>query len=84
MTISRRDLLMGGAGLAAGAMALPMLSTKEAIAQAVAKFEPEAGASLRLLRWSPFVKGEEDAWIANTKKFTEATGIEVRIDKESW
>ena len=84
MTISRRDLLMGGAGLAAGAMALPMLSTKEAIAQAVAKFQPETGASLRLLRWSPFVKGEEDAWIANTKKFTEATGIDVRIDKESW
>lgn len=84
MTISRRDLLMTGAGLA-GAAALPGL-TVPAFAQGAAmpEFKPEPGASLRMLRWSPFVKGEEDAWIANTKKFTEATGIEVRIDKESW
>ncbi|MDI4655094.1 ABC transporter substrate-binding protein [Xanthobacter autotrophicus] len=84
MTLSRRDVLMGGAGLAAGSMALPFLGGTPALGQSMPKFEPEPGASLRLLRWSPFVKGEEDAWIANTKKFTEATGIEVRIDKESW
>ena len=42
------------------------------------------GASLRVLRWSPFVKGDEEQWLANTKKFTEATGVEVRVDKESW
>ena len=29
-------------------------------------------------------KGDEDAWLANTKKFTDATGVEVRVDKESW
>ncbi len=23
-------------------------------------------------------------WLANTKKFTEATGVQVRVDKESW
>ena len=88
MTLSRRDVLLGGAGLAAGSMALPfaggILGATQAFGQSVPKFEPEPGASLRLLRWSPFVKGEEDAWVANTKKFTEATGIEVRIDKESW
>ncbi|BAF90207.1 MULTISPECIES: ABC transporter substrate-binding protein [Azorhizobium] len=83
MTISRRDVLMGGAGLA-GAAAMTGLSGTPSFAQALPKFEPEKGASLRVLRWSPFVKAEEDAWIANTKKFTEATGIEVRIDKESW
>jgi multiple sugar transport system substrate-binding protein len=82
MTISRRDVLLGGAGLAAGSLASPFLGSVPAFAQ-VPKIEPEPGASLRLLRWAPFVKGEEDAWIANTKKFTEATGIEVRIDKES-
>lgn len=84
MTLSRRDLLMGGAGLA-GAAALPGFSAP-AFAQGAAmpEFKPEPGASLRVLRWSPFVKAEEDAWLANTKKFTEATGIEVRIDKESW
>ncbi|MFG1421851.1 ABC transporter substrate-binding protein [Roseixanthobacter liquoris] len=85
MTISRRNLLLGGAGLA-GAAALPGLGAMPAFAQGAAmpQFKPEPGASLRVLRWSPFVKGEEDAWLANTKKFTEATGIEVRIDKESW
>ncbi|PMX56120.1 ABC transporter substrate-binding protein, partial [Pseudomonas sp. FW305-33] len=42
------------------------------------------GAKLRLLRWVPFVPAEEAAWLANTKKFSDATGVEVRIDKESW
>lgn len=82
MTISRRDLLAGTAGLT-GALAFggaPNL----AFAQAEPKFTPEKGASLRVLRWAPFVKGDEDAWIANTKKFTEMTGVEVKIDKESW
>ena len=39
---------------------------------------------MRLLRWSPFVQGDEDAWLALTKKFTDATGVQVRVDKESW
>ncbi|CAH1663625.1 Carbohydrate ABC transporter substrate-binding protein (CUT1 family) [Hyphomicrobiales bacterium] len=82
MTISRRDLMIAGGGLAASAAGLPLLGT-QSFAQS-STYEPEKGASLRVLRWSPFVKGEEDAWLANTKKFTEATGVEVRIDKESW
>ncbi|MBB4019724.1 multiple sugar transport system substrate-binding protein [Chelatococcus caeni] len=84
MTVSRRDLLLGSAGLAAGAAGMSMLGSVPARAQSAMKFTPEQGASLRVLRWSPFVKGDEDAWLANTKKFTEATGVEVRIDKESW
>ena len=83
MDFSRRNVLMGGAGLA-GAAALQGLGTVPSFAQDMPKFTPEPGASLRVLRWSPFVKAEEEAWLANTKKFTEATGIEVRIDKESW
>ena len=84
MTFSRRDILLGGAGLTAGAL-MPGLRGGPALAQAsVPTFKPEPGATLRMLRWSPFVKGDEDQWIANTKKFTEATGVEVRIDKESW
>ena len=82
MTISRRDMLLGTAGLAAAGAAGGLVTP--AFAQAAPKYTPEKGASLRLLRWSPFVKGDEDAWIANTKKFTEKTGVEVRIDKESW
>ena len=79
MTFNRRDLL--ATGLAAGT--LPLLGATPSFGQGTT-FKPEQGASLRMLRWAPFVKGDEDQWIANTKKFTEATGVEVRIDKESW
>jgi multiple sugar transport system substrate-binding protein len=84
MTISRRDVLLGSAGLAAGAAAGDLLDPRSAFAQSMPTYQPEPGASLRLLRWSPFVKGDEEQWIANSKKFTEKTGVEVRIDKESW
>ena len=78
--INRRDLLAGAAGLAAGtALGMP-----RAFAQGAPTYTPEDGASLRLLRWVPFVKGEEEAWNANTKAFTDATGVEVRIDQEGW
>ncbi len=30
------------------------------------------------------MKGDEESWLANTKKFSDATGVAVRIDKESW
>ncbi|MCA1491248.1 ABC transporter substrate-binding protein [Sinorhizobium alkalisoli] len=82
MPIKRRDFLAGSAALA-GMAGLP-LSPRPSFAQAEPTYTPEEGASLRLLRWTPFVQGDEDAWLANTKKFTETTGVEVRIDKESW
>jgi len=79
MSLSRRNLLIGGTGLAAG-----MSLLGKAAAQSSLTFTPEKGAELRVLRWSPFVKTEEDQWLANTKKFTDKTGVAVRIDKESW
>jgi len=63
MKINRRDLLAASAGLA-GAAGLGLTGGQPAFAQEPA-YTPEAGASLRLLRWSPFVKGDEDAWLAN-------------------
>jgi multiple sugar transport system substrate-binding protein len=86
MTISRRDLLRTtAAGVAAGAVGSKLLLPGSALAQAPElKFEPEQGASLRVLRWSKFVQGDEDLWMANTAKFTETTGVQVRIDNESW
>jgi multiple sugar transport system substrate-binding protein len=83
MTISRRDLLLTGAGLAAGATAAQLVGSRPAAA-ADLKFEPESGASLRVLRWKRFVQGDEDQWLANTKKFTDATGVAVRTDNEAW
>jgi multiple sugar transport system substrate-binding protein len=35
-------------------------------------------------RWKQFVQGDIDNWMATTKKFTETTGIPVRVDTESW
>jgi multiple sugar transport system substrate-binding protein len=81
----RRDFLKATAGVAAGG-ALgtgPALFSAEAQAQQY-KVTPEKGAKLRVLRWKRFVQGDEDTWAANTKKFTEATGIDVRIDAEGW
>jgi multiple sugar transport system substrate-binding protein len=82
MTISRRDLLAGTAGLA-GVSAFGTVPNL-AFAQAEPQYKPEPGASLRVLRWSAFVKGDEEAWLANTKKFSEKFGVEVKVDKESW
>ena len=79
--VTRRDIMKAGAGLAvltvAGDLVLPGGAT-------AAPFTPEKGASLRVLRWKRFVQGDEDLWNANTKKFTELTGVKVKIDTESW
>ncbi len=82
---SRRGVLLGSAGIAAGLAGAKLLGGNPALAQdAALRYKPEEGASLRVLRWAPFVKGDEDQWITNTKKFTDLTGVQVRIDKESW
>ena len=59
------------------------LRRRSARAQTLA-FKPEKGAKLRVLRWSRFVQGDIDAYMANVKKFTEKTGIAVRVDNEGW
>ncbi|WP_395017414.1 ABC transporter substrate-binding protein [Dongia sp.] len=81
--LTRRQLVHGTAGLAAGAVGARLLGGNPASAQDM-KITPEEGATLRVTRWSPFVEGDEKAWLANTEKFTKETGIQVRIDKESW
>ena len=81
---NRRKFLEGTAGIAAGsALGTGALFAPAVHAQAVS-FKPEKGAKLRVLRWSRFVQGDIDAYMANVKKFTEKTGIEVRVDNEGW
>src|SRR5258708_30682496 len=81
----RRDFLKATAGVAAGGALGSGSAFFAAEAQAQQyKVTPEKGAKLRVLRWKRFVQGDEDTWAANTKKFTEATGIDVRIDAEGW
>ncbi len=83
--IDRRNFLKMSAGLAAGAATGEVLAQgKKAAAAPELHLKPEKGAKLRVLRWKRFVQGDEDMWLANTKKFTEKTGIEVRVDSEGW
>jgi multiple sugar transport system substrate-binding protein len=79
--LKRREFLKTSAGVAAAA-AGPLIWVKDASAQW--SNTPEKGARLRVLRWKRFVQGDEDQYMANVKKFTEKTGIEVRVDAEGW
>jgi multiple sugar transport system substrate-binding protein len=81
--ISRREILQAGVAVCALA-AGGALGAGAARAQATWKGEPEKGASIRVLRWKQFVQGDIDNWTATTKKFVEQTGIQVRVDTESW
>ena len=80
---SRRDFLRTtGAAAALGAASTVLQSNPAAAADL--HFEPEKGAKLRVLRWKRFVQGDEDQFLANTKRYTDRTGVEVRIDAENW
>jgi multiple sugar transport system substrate-binding protein len=79
---SRRDALrvLGAATAAVAGHAL----IPDRAAAADLKYAPEAGAQLRVLRWKRFVQGDEEQWMANTRKFTEVTGVSVRVDSENF
>ena len=83
---NRRDFLKTSAGVTAGAAVAggTGLVAPAVHAQATWNSAPEKGAKLRVLRWSRFVQGDIDQYMANVKKFTEKFGIEVRVDNESW
>ncbi|GAB4175118.1 MAG: ABC transporter substrate-binding protein [Thalassobaculales bacterium] len=78
---TRRNVLL--TGTAAAALSATPLA---AFAQGAPKWEvkPEKGASIRVLRPSKFVQGDETVWLENTKKYEAATGVKVRVDSESW
>ena len=84
-SLNRRKFLEGSAGAAAvaglgtgGALWAPMVNAQ------TLTLKPEKGATLRVLRWSRFVQGDIDAYMVNVKKFTDKTGIPVRVDNEGW
>ena len=85
--LTRRDTVKLGLGaLAAGSM----LSTGTLRAAVPVKDVPipdwpiEEGATLRVLRPSKFVSADEIWFRKNTEKFTEVTGIPVKLEFESW
>src|SRR5436309_13099499 len=81
---SRRDVMKLGAAGAVGAVLGAAGAPSPAAAANPPAYKPEAKAALRVLRWKRFVQGDEDMWMKNTEKFTQATGIKVRVDNEGW
>jgi multiple sugar transport system substrate-binding protein len=85
--ITRRDALALGASAAAlavtGANAQAPSTIKAADVPAP-NLPIEKGASLRMLRPVRFVKADEDVFRANAAKFTEKTGVEVKVDFVGW
>lgn len=49
-------------------------------AAATRRYVPEAGASVKVLRWKRFVQGDEDQWMDNTRRFTAHTGVAVQVE----
>jgi multiple sugar transport system substrate-binding protein len=84
--ITRRTALTLAAGsLAAGSTVSRRASAAIPIADVPPiKLELEKGASLRVLRPAKFIEPDERWFRANTKKYTEATGIPVRVDFVGW
>lgn len=82
-TLNRRNFLLASASAAAatsiGTNAFAAPATGASIVYPI-----EKGATLRVLRWKRFVQGDEDMWNANTRKFTELTGVPVRTDSEGF
>jgi multiple sugar transport system substrate-binding protein len=84
---NRRDALKVGAGAAAAAAtAGEALAQQQTAPAAVGAYpvRPEPNAQIRLLRWSRFVEGEERQYLANVRKFTERTRVQVRVDNASF
>jgi multiple sugar transport system substrate-binding protein len=84
---SRRDAL--GLGLSAAALAATGASAQTASAVkasdvAAPPLAIEKGASLRMLRPVRFVAADEDVFRANAAKFTQKTGVEVKVDFVGW
>jgi multiple sugar transport system substrate-binding protein len=88
--LTRRDTLLTGATALIGATALPLIGVRAAdldVPTADVKdpgFKIETGATLRVLRPAKFVDPDEVLFRANSKKFTEQTGVEVRVDFVGW
>ena len=85
--VTRRDALALGASAAALAItgASAQDASKVQAADVAAPSLPiENGATLRMLRPVRFVQADEDVFRANAKKFTDKTGVEIKVDFVGW
>jgi multiple sugar transport system substrate-binding protein len=89
MTISRRDSLALGAA-ALGAASIPIIGARAAVDDVptanvkAPEYKIEKGASLHMIRPAKFIDPDEVFWKSNTKKFIDATGVDVKVDFVSW
>ncbi len=81
--ISRRRALALGAGLTT-ASALPARAAVNAADLEAPDLRPESGATLRVLRPAKFVDGDEATFTANSKAYSEKSGVPVRVDYLAW
>jgi multiple sugar transport system substrate-binding protein len=79
--ITRRKLVTSGVAAAGASLLLGRTASATAVWNGAA---PEPNASIRVLRWKQFIQAEFDEFVANTKKFSEQTGVKVRVDAENW
>ncbi|NOG70046.1 ABC transporter substrate-binding protein [Roseicella sp. DB1501] len=77
----RRRAIALGAGLLLGARAARAIPAANV---APPSYRPEQGARLRVLRPAKFIDPDEAIFNANSRRFTEQTGIEVRVDYVNW
>ena len=85
--ITRRDALVLGVSAAALAATGARAQTASNIKAADVPrptLNIEKGASLRMLRPVRFVQADEDVFRANAAKFTEKTGVEIKVDFVGW
>ena len=85
--ITRRDALAFGvsaAALAATGASAQVTSSVKAVDVPAPSLPIEKGASLRMLRPVRFVQADEDVFRANAAKFTQKTGVEVKVDFVGW
>ncbi len=83
MTISRRDLLAAGAGLA-GAAALPGFTAVPSPGRGHARLQAGAGRKPARAALVALREGRGGSLARQTQEIHRGHGIEVRIDKESW
>ena len=69
---------------AAPAAATPVASPIVTFPAARPALPLEPGATLRMLRPVRFVQPDEDTWRANCARFTQQTGVQVRVDFVGW
>ncbi|HEX6011206.1 MAG TPA: extracellular solute-binding protein [Geminicoccaceae bacterium] len=84
---TRRDALAVGAGALAGTTVLGRGGLRAEVAVKDVQppqFAVEEGASLRVLRPSKFVQGDETVFLENSKKFSDQHGVPVTVTSESW